>query len=60
VVTAGTWYAVRVEVRGSSINVSVDGRQILEATDTQIASGALKFVVYNGTHAQFDDIVVTR
>jgi hypothetical protein len=55
---AGTWYSVRVQVRGSRIQGYVDDNLIIDKTDSRVKAGSLGLVVERMTHARFDDIRV--
>jgi len=54
-VTPNTWYTVRLEAVGSRLRTYVNGRLILEATDSQPMIGRVGLVTYR-TAADFDDI----
>jgi hypothetical protein len=53
-VTPDTWYTVRLEAVGSSLRTFVNGRMVLEATDSQPVIGRVGLVTYR-TAADFDD-----
>ena len=54
-VTPNTWYTVRLEAVGSRLRTYVNGRLVLEATDSQPVIGRVGLVTYR-TAADFDDI----
>lgn len=58
-VTTGKWYTLRMEVVGSSLRTYVDGRLLLEASDTSHAQGTYGLVTYKTT-ARFDDVSVVQ
>src|SRR5262245_54339779 len=41
----GTWYTLKLEMKGSTIRVSVDGVVQLEMTDTSFAAGKIALLV---------------
>jgi GH43 family beta-xylosidase len=56
---ASKWHDLRVEAKGEQITVSVDGRQMLTATDSQYRSGLVGLRVVD-THAIFDSFRVQK
>ena len=54
-VTPNTWYTVRLEAVGSRLRTYVNGRLVLEATDTQPTIGQVGLVTYRAA-ADFDHI----
>lgn len=57
-VAVGTWYTVKLEVRGSTLTAYLDGAPVLTAQDADIAAGGIAIGTKNAT-AQFDDVRVT-
>ncbi|MEV8435997.1 hypothetical protein AB0425_01355 [Actinosynnema sp. NPDC051121] len=57
-VAVGTWYAVRLEVFGSTLRGFVDGAQVVTATDATFGSGRVGVAAYYAA-ASFDDVLVT-
>lgn len=56
----GTWYDVRIEVRGDNLRVYVDGALLVNVVDpTPILTGSICLNSYN-THGRFDDVYVRR
>ncbi len=55
--TAGTWYTVKLEVNGSTINMYVNGTKVLTATDSALTTGGIGLITYKVT-AKYDDVVV--
>ena len=55
----GKWYTLKFEVKGSTLRLSVDGVQQLEATDTQFASGQVALLV-DRSDVSWDDVIVTN
>jgi pectate lyase len=53
-----TWYTVKLEIKGSTLNAYLDGGLMDTATDTSLTSGAIGVGIVNGS-AQFDDVKVT-
>ncbi len=58
-VAQGTAYRLRLETIGSSIRAYVNGKLLLEATDSTIESGRYGFVTYSAA-AEFGDLLVTQ
>jgi pectate lyase len=56
--SAGTWYTIKLELNGSTINMYVNGTLQLTATDSSITSGGIGLVAFK-TVAKFDDITVS-
>jgi|HigsolmetaAR203D_1030402.scaffolds.fasta_scaffold01018_17 Uncharacterized protein conserved in bacteria len=54
-VSAGTWYTLRLEAVGSSVRAYVNGRVLVEASDTSHPSGRYGAVTYKAA-AIFDDL----
>ncbi len=54
----GTWYTLTFEISGSSLALSVDDVLLLEATDTEFASGAVALLA-DRSEVSWDNIVVT-
>lgn len=55
-----TWQLVTVELAGSSIVASVDGRQVLSANDSSFNSGWAGVWTYANTGAQFDNVRIQQ
>ena len=53
----GTWYLLRLELRGSSINGYVNGIRKISVTDTTLTNGYAGLRTYNQT-AVFDNFMV--
>lgn len=58
-VTAGAWYQLRLDAVGDRLRAFVNGRQLLEAVDTQPTPGQVG-VVTNRAQADFDDFIAVR
>ncbi len=58
-VNTGRWYSLRLEAVGNLLRVYVDGRLLVEATDSTHATGRYGLATYR-TVADFDDVVVTQ
>jgi pectate lyase len=56
-VTPGTWYTLALRVAGSALTGSVDGTQVVAATDSTFGSGRIGLVTSYAA-ASFDDVVV--
>jgi serine/threonine protein kinase len=52
------WYHVRLEVQGDKIRMYIEGKLLIEKTDTRAKSGALAFWFFPRTHGQIDDVKV--
>lgn len=57
-IAAGTWYTVRLTVKGSTLTADLDGKQVLTVNDPDIPSGGIAVGTKNAT-AEFDDVKVT-
>jgi hypothetical protein len=57
--TTGTWYALRLEAVGNKLRAYVNGRLIVQATDSSHAQGRYGAVMYQAT-ARYDDVRVTQ
>ena len=57
-IVPNTWYTVKLEVIGATINAYLDGALLVTASDSNIAMGAVGLGTTNAT-AQFDDVRVT-
>lgn len=55
--STGTWYTVKLEMSGTTINVYVNGALKLTASDSSLSAGAVGLVPYKVT-ARYDDIIV--
>jgi len=58
--TVGQTYALEIVVQGSSITVSIDGTEILSATDTSLSSGTIGLYSFAHGGSYFDNVVVTE
>jgi pectate lyase len=56
-VTLNTWYAVSLQVSGTTLRSTVNGGTPLTATDSQFASGQVGLATFNAS-ANFDDVSV--
>ncbi len=56
-IAAGTWYTIKFEVIGATLNAYVDGVLLVTATDASLATGGIGLGGLNYT-AEFDDVVV--
>jgi pectate lyase len=54
-VTIGTWYTLRLDASGSSLNGYLNGSHVLSATDSSFASGRIGLATYYSS-AAFDDV----
>jgi hypothetical protein len=54
-VAPNSWYSLRLEAVGSQLRAYVNGRQVLEATDSQPSNGRVGLVTFR-TAADYDDI----
>jgi hypothetical protein len=52
------WYWVRIEAKGSEINIFIDDVLIVSANDTRFNSGYINIQAGQYAHSQFDDIQV--
>lgn len=57
-VAVGSWYALAIEVNGSTVRATVDGAQIAQATSEVSGSGRIGLQTAYAT-AAFDDVSVT-
>jgi hypothetical protein len=57
-IAPGTWYTVKLAVKGSTLTAYLDGKEVLTATDADIPSGGFALGTKNAT-AEFDDVKVT-
>ncbi len=57
-ITTNTWYVVKLEIIGSTLNAYIDGALLATATESSIASGAVAVGATN-SKAEFDDVRVT-
>jgi len=55
-VTTGTWYTIALRVTGSTLAGSVNGAQVVQATDATFGSGRIGLVTSYAA-ATFDDVV---
>jgi hypothetical protein len=55
-VTLGQSYDVRLETVGTSLRVWIDGKLIVQGTDTTHTSGRFGFAAYK-TAVRFDDLI---
>ena len=52
-----TWYTLNIELKGPNIQVSMDGKQDLCATDRQFEKGSFALYSWGSTEACFRNIV---
>jgi hypothetical protein len=57
-VATGTWYALKLEVLGTTLKAYINGVERLSATDSTLASGSVALGSYGGS-ASFGDVLVT-
>lgn len=57
-VSPGTWYGLRVDMQGSDLRVTFDGKQVLQVQDDSIAEGKIGLWSKADSTAQFDDLIV--
>jgi hypothetical protein len=57
--STNTWYTLRLEVVGTKLRAYINGRFVLEATDSSHAVGKYGLVTYRAT-ATFDDFLVAQ
>jgi hypothetical protein len=55
----GTWYTLKLEVKGATLRLSVNGTIQLEATDTSFNSGQIALLV-DRSDISWDDVIVTN
>jgi hypothetical protein len=55
----GKWYTLKLEVKGSTLRLSVDGVLQLETMDTQFSSGQVALLV-DRSDVSWDDVIVTN
>jgi hypothetical protein len=58
-ITFGTWYTLKLEVKGSTLRLFVDGTLQIEATDPQFPSGRIALLV-DRSDVSWDDVIVTN
>jgi pectate lyase len=58
-VTAGSTYRIRLDAIGNSLRVWVNGKHLLEATDSTFAQGKYGLATYKAS-AQFDDFIAAQ
>ena len=58
-ITLGTWYTLKLEVKGSTLRLYVDGVLQLETTDPQFQSGQIALLV-DRSDVSWDDVTVTN
>ncbi len=56
--STGTWYTVKLELNGSTLNMYVNGQLQLTASDSSLSSGGIGLVAYK-TVTKFDDVSVS-
>jgi rhamnogalacturonan endolyase len=56
--SAGTWYDVKLELNGSTLNMYVNGQLQLTATDSSLGSGGVGLIGYKAA-VKYDDVVVS-
>ncbi|SRR5581483_3004596 len=52
----GTWYAIRIEARGSELILTIDNNRLFSATDDRITNGGFNFEIRQGNQIMFDDL----
>ena len=57
-VSTGTWYALQIQVSGTSVKGFVNGAQIGSGTSSAFSSGTVGFATFHAT-ASFDDLLVS-
>ena len=57
-IVTGQWYDIRVEIDGENLDVSIDGVQVIQTTDSRLNSGGLGFQIYSNTTTYFDDVKI--
>jgi pectate lyase len=55
----GRWYTLKLEMKGSTLRLFVDGVLQIETTDTEFASGKIALLV-DRSDVSWDDVVVTN
>jgi hypothetical protein len=58
-VYTGVWYSLRLETIQDQLRVYVDGRLVLEATDSAIAEGRQGAVMYKAA-VRYDNVLITQ
>jgi hypothetical protein len=58
-IALGTWYTLKLEVKGSMLRVFVDGVLQIETTDPQFSSGQIALLV-DRSDVSWDDVIVTN
>jgi hypothetical protein len=58
-ISTGTWYTLKLDMNGSTLNAYVNGALKLTATDSSIAAGAVGLVAFKST-TKYDDVVVSN
>ena len=58
-IAVGTWYTLKLEMKGSTIRLFVDGVLQLEMTDATFHSGKIALLV-DRSDISWDDVIVTN
>ncbi len=58
-VTPNTWHELRVEVRGNRFVGSLDGKQVVDSTDSRYTAGGIGLWTKSDSVTCFDDVEVT-
>jgi len=58
-IAVGTWYTLKLEMKGSTLRLSVDGVLQLEITDSTFHSGKIALLV-DRSDISWDDVIVTN
>lgn len=58
-ITFGTWYTLKLELKGSTIRMYIDDVLQIETTDTQFSSGAIALLT-DRSDVSWDDVLVTN
>lgn len=52
------WYFIRIEVKGSDVNVFLENKLVMSDTIPRESSGLFGFSTWPRAHVQFDDVVI--
>ncbi len=52
------WYSIRIEAKGSQINIFLNDQLIINEKVSHISSGIFGFATWSGVHIQYDDISI--
>jgi hypothetical protein len=58
-VTPGAWYTLKIEVSGTTVRGSVDGKALLSGSSTLLPSGQIGLTTGHAT-ADFDDVAISE